>query len=180
VPIGSFATDATVEMICMPQLAVAVRLRTEQSNAGKVPLLAGPIDLVRNGGFIGRTKVSFIAPGEKFELGWGPDSGVRVSHEVEHVEEEPGMLSGWLVRKVREYVRISGLDPAKRKFTLTLRIPVSEIEKVQIAQDLEDTTDKKKADADGFVRWSIDLGPSARQEIELAYAVKRHKDVVGI
>ena len=180
VPIGSFETDAKVESICMPQLAAAVLLRTEQANAGKGPLLAGPIDLVRGGGFVGRTKIAFIAPGERFELGWGPDSGIRVRHEIEHVEEEPGMLSGWLVRKVRERVRISGLDPTRRKFSLTLRIPVSEIEKVQIAQDLEDTTDKTKADADGFVRFEVDLGPSARKEIELAYAIKRHKDVVGI
>src|ERR1051326_6181878 len=119
---------------------------------------------------------TFIAPGETFELGWGPDTGVRVRHDVEHVEEEPGMLSGWLVRTVRESVRISSLDPTKRSFTLTLRIPVSEIEKVQIAQDLGETTDKRKADEDGFVRFGVDLGPSGRKEIELVYAVKRHKD----
>jgi hypothetical protein len=180
VPIGAFETDAKSESICVAQLAAAVVLRTEQTNAGKGALLAGPVDLVRRGGFVGRTKISFVAPGETFELGWGPDPGVRVRRETEEVEEEPGMLSGWLVRTVRERVRVSGLDASRRTFTLTLRIPVSEIEKVQIAQDLSETTGKTKADADGFVRWSIDLPPSGRREIELRYAVKRHKDVVGI
>jgi hypothetical protein len=103
-----------------------------------------------------------------------------VRHDVEHVEEEAGMLSGWLVRNVRETVRVSVLDPSRRKFALTLRIPVSEIEKVQIAQDLEETTDKCKADSDGFVRWELDVPSNGRKEIELVYVIKRHKDVVGI
>lgn len=180
VPVGAFETDAKVEAICMPQLAEAVILRTEHANAGKVPLLAGPVDLVKSGGFVGRTKIPFIAPGESFELGWGPDPGIRVRHDVENVEEEPGMLSGWLVRKVRETVHVSVLDPSRRKFALTLRIPVSEIEKVQIAQTLDETTGERKADSDGFVRWDMDIPPNGREEVELAYDIKRHKDVVGI
>jgi len=180
VAVGSFETSAKAESICLPQLASAVVLRTEQKNAGSVPLLAGPVDLVRRGGFVGRTKIPFVAPGETFELGWGPDPGVRVHHEVEQVEEEPGMLSGWVVRSVRERVRISALDGTKRTFALTLRIPVSEIEKVQVAQDVAETTGKSRADDDGFVRWNVELPASGRKELELRYAIKRHKDVVGL
>lgn len=180
VPLSSFASKATVELVCMPELAEAAIVRSVQTNGGTGPLLAGPVDLVRQGGFVGRTTCEFIAPGEKFELGWGPDAGVRVHFDTEQVDEEAGMLSGWIARRVRQRVRISALDDAPRTLKVTMREPVSEIEKVQIAHLPKETTDGVKPDADGFVRWDVPVAPRGRKELELAYVLKRHKDVVGL
>ncbi len=180
VPLGEIRCEATQALVCMPQLTAALILRTEQQNRGSTPLLAGPVDLVRNGGFVGRTTLPFIAPGEIFELGWGADPGVRVHLHIEEVEEEPGLLSGRIVRKIRERVRISVLDRKLRTFTVTMRMPVSEIERVEIAQLLRDTTAKTKGDADGFVRFPITLAAHGRQTIDLAYTLERHRDVVGL
>jgi hypothetical protein len=196
-PLGSFDSAAEVESICLPQLAPAVILRSRQPNTAALPVLAGPVDLVRGGGFVGRTKVPFVAAGERFELGWGPDPGVRVRRDVEEVEEEPGILSGWIVRAVRERVYLSVLDDVRRRFSVKMRIPVSEIEKVEIAQDLRETTGAKSADSDGFVVWEVDLGGAsspddapaslsprararARERIHLVHRVKRRRDTTGI
>jgi uncharacterized protein (TIGR02231 family) len=164
----------------MPELVEAAIVRSVQTNAGKQPMLAGPVDLVRQGGFVGRTTCEFVAPSEKFELGWGPDAGVRVHFDTEQVEEEAGMLSGWAARHVRQEVRLSALDDASRTVRVTLREPVSEIEKVQVAHDAKETTDGAKPDADGFVRWDVTLSARGRKELELAYVLKHHKDVVGL
>jgi hypothetical protein len=63
---------------------------------------------------------------------------------------------------------------------LTEAIPVSEIEKVKITVDTKETTDGKKPDADGFVRWSVALPAHGRAKVELRYVVKRHKEVAGM
>jgi uncharacterized protein (TIGR02231 family) len=181
VRLGAFDAVAELESICLPQVTAAVILRSRQRNTSPAPLLAGPVDLVRSGGFVGRTKVPFVAPGERFELGWGPDPGVRVRHEAEEVDEEPGVLSAFLVRRVRERVYLSALDDAERRFAVTMRIPVSELEKVEVVQDTDRTRGAKPADVDGFVTWDIALGRGrARERIELAYRVRRHKDVTGL
>jgi uncharacterized protein (TIGR02231 family) len=180
IPLSSFTSKATVELVCMPELAEAAIVRSVQTNAGATPLLAGPVDLVRQGGFVGRATCEFVAANETFELGWGPDAGVRVHFRTEEVEEEAGMLSGWAQRHVRKEVRISVLDDTRRSLRVTLREPVSEIEKVQLVHDAKETTDAAKPDADGFVRWDVALPARGRKELDLAYTMKRHKDVVGL
>lgn len=78
VPIFSFSSDGSVEYILMPEVACQVILKSEQINTATFPILAGPVDLVRSTEFVGKTSVGFIAPGEKFALGWGPDAAMRV------------------------------------------------------------------------------------------------------
>jgi len=55
--------------------------------------LAGPVDLIRENGFVGRTSVLFIAAGERFELGWGPDAELRVKRHSESKQEKSRRLS---------------------------------------------------------------------------------------
>jgi hypothetical protein len=181
VPTLAMETKSTSSLVAYPELAEAVLVRAVQTNGGSAPLLAGPVDLVRESGFVGRTKLPLIAAGERFELGFGPDPHVRVRREVETVDEEAGLLpSNWIGRSHRVRVHLSNLDTTARKIEVTERVPVSEIEKVEITFDEKKTTPKAKPDEDGFVKWTVDLPARGRASLELRYVVKRHKDVVGI
>ena len=40
--------------------------------------------------------------------------------------------------------------------------------------------DLRLPDADGFVRWLVELDPMGREAIRLRYTLRRHGDVVGI
>lgn len=180
VPLFSFETDASTELSMMPALAPVALVKTTQTNTAKQPILAGPVDLVLESGIVGRTQVLFVASGETFELGWGPDPGVRARRSVEELDEEPGALSSWLSRAHRVTVHVSNLDATSRTIAVTEAIPVSEIEKVKITVDTKETTDGKKPDADGFVRWSVALAAHGRAKVELRYVVKRHKEVTEV
>ncbi|MCA9700953.1 MAG: mucoidy inhibitor MuiA family protein, partial [Myxococcales bacterium] len=72
VPIFDFRSPAEVALVCVPERVPAVLLRSRHGNSAKAPLLAGPVDLVRNSGLVGRSSLLYVAPGERFELGWGP------------------------------------------------------------------------------------------------------------
>jgi hypothetical protein len=181
VPTLSMETKAKPTLVAYPELAQAVLVRAEQTNAGATPLLAGPVDLVRESGFVGRTKIALIASGERFELGFGPDPHVRLRREVETVDEEAGLLpSSYVGRSHRVRVHLSNLDDRPRKIDVTERIPVSEIEKVEVHFDEKKTTPRATPDADGFVRWQVDLAARGRTTLELRYVIRRHKDVVGL
>jgi uncharacterized protein (TIGR02231 family) len=181
VPTVSMQTKATSSLVAYPELAEAVLVRAEQTNSGKSPLLAGPVDLVRESGFVGRTKLPLIAPNERFELGFGPDPHLRVRREVEWVDEDPGLLpTSFIGRSHRVRVHLSNLDDRPRKLTVTERIPVSEMEKVEIVFDEKKTTPRAKPDADGFVRWEVDLAARAQTTLSLRYVLRHHKDVVGL
>jgi len=173
----AFDVDCEESLFCAPELEEAVLRKTTQTNQGARPLLAGPVDLVSNGGFVGRTSILFVAPGERFELGWGPDPALRVHRDREDSEETVKLLSNWRATDRKIVDKLSNLGPEPRRIEIVERVPVSELDKVKIELD-EDATGRR-ADADGFVRWTIALPPFGRDRAVLRYTVKRHADVSG-
>jgi hypothetical protein len=57
------------------------------------------------------------------------------------------------------------------------RVPVSEIEKVQISVDASATTGAKQPDKHGFIEWELQLAAYGRDHVELRYSTKKHSDV---
>ncbi|HET6612242.1 MAG TPA: mucoidy inhibitor MuiA family protein [Kofleriaceae bacterium] len=180
VHLAAFTGDATVERVAYPEQAPAVVLKSTQQNRGSIPLLAGPVDLVRKSGFVGRTSILFVAPGERFALGWGPDADLRVSREVEVIEEKSRMLTAWTQRQTRIRVRLSNLGGARHTLTVVERIPVSEIEKVKIEVDPAGVTDRIVPDDRGFLSWTVDLAAFGHHRLEATYLLKKHDDIKGL
>ena len=164
----------------MPELAEAVVLKSSHVNRSQLPILAGPVDLVREGGFVGRSSLLFIAPGENFAIGWGPDGALRVQRTVELAKEDRGVMSSWTNQAHLVKVKISNLGAQERTVVVTERVPVSEIEKLRIEVDAGATSERQKPDSNGFIRWRLELPAFGRKTIELRYVVRKHGDVVGI
>jgi len=170
-------SEARESLFCVPELDTTVLRKTEQTNRATRPILAGPVDLLRSGGFVGRTTILYVAPEEQFELGWGPDPSLRVHRETDETEEESKLLSSWYRSERKVVDKLSNLGPDTKLVELVERVPVSEIEKVKIEVDQKKTG--RDADTDGFVRWDVRLEPFGRERIELRYVVNRHSDVSG-
>jgi uncharacterized protein (TIGR02231 family) len=180
VRLGSFRTDAELELCAFPELSHTVLLKSTQENRAAAPLLAGPVDLLRDSGLCGRTSIRYVAPGERFELGWGPDADLRVSRESEALDEKSRMLSAWSVRRTLVRIKLSNLGGESRRVTVTERLPVSEVEKVRISVDPERVTGRRRPDENGFLRWPVALEPFGREELELVWELRRHEDVTGV
>ncbi|MEZ4454570.1 MAG: DUF4139 domain-containing protein [Nannocystaceae bacterium] len=180
VPLFEFTAPAKIEHVLMPELAAAVILKSTQQSAAPHPILAGPVDLVRRGGFVGRTSILFIAPQERFSLGWGPDGAIRVLRELDQTQEEARMLSSWVSVDHKITLRLSNLGDEPRAIHVTERVPVSEIDKVKIEVDAAKTSERKTPDAEGMIEWDVALGPFERKKLELRYVVRRHGDVTGL
>lgn len=180
VPLMTFTSPAALEYVLTAELAEAVILKTAHVNRSQQPILAGPVDLVRGGGYVGRTSLLYIAPGENFAVGWGPDGAVRVQRSVTQAKEERGMLSGWVSQVNSVELRLSNLGPGERTVQVTERVPVSEIDKVKIEVDAAATTERAKPDVNGLVRWKVELPGFGRVRLSLGYIVRKHGDVVGI
>jgi uncharacterized protein (TIGR02231 family) len=173
VRLATFTSEAETELISFPELAPAVLLRSTQHNRGAAPLLAGPVDLLRSSGLVGRTSILFIAPGEKFELGWGPEADLRVSREVEELDEKSRMLGTRNERDTIVRVRLSNLGATPRKVAITERVPVSELEKIRIDVDLDHTTGRRRPDEHGFLRWTVDLPAFGHDTVDLRWQLRK-------
>jgi len=194
VRLGGWTTPVEASRVAYPELAAAVTLRTRQVHTGTVPLLAGPVDLVREGGFTGRTSVLYVAPGERFVLGWGADPALRLHRSHLEKYEEAGVLSSWSQTRHRIAIRLSNLGPVARTVVVTERIPVSELtDKVEIVlrsaeawqledddgarRDLTPRVTARTLGDDGMVSWTVELPPHQRRAIAHEYLVKQHTSV---
>jgi uncharacterized protein (TIGR02231 family) len=180
VRLGSFESDADVGLVAMPELSPCVFVRAEPRNAGAGPILAGPVDLVRKSGLVGRTSVLYIAAGERFELGFGPDADLRVKRDEQTSNDESRLLSSWISRKHEIALRLSNLGARTRTIEVKERIPVSEIDKVEIELDARATTGGRRPDEHGRITWTVKLPPRGRERLDLVYTLRKHEDVVGI
>lgn len=179
-PVATATAAATASLVAVPELAEAVVLRTEQVHPGPGPLLAGPVELVRDHGAAGRTSTRFIAPGERWALAWGPEPDLRVTREAHEVAEAPSGLTGRQTTRRTVTVRLSNLGPAERLVEVTERVPVSEVDEVVVEVDRRATAPAAQADADGFVRWLVRLAGHGHAELRLAYTVTRTRSVTGL
>ncbi|MGH9886808.1 MAG: DUF4139 domain-containing protein, partial [bacterium] len=61
-----------------------------------------------------------------------PEADVRAHRTETRERDEAGLLGGWNVQTVRVAVRLSNLGPEPREVTVTERVPISEVEQVEV------------------------------------------------
>jgi uncharacterized protein (TIGR02231 family) len=165
--------SAKVDRVLFPEIATAAHLRATLTLSGGGPLLAGPVQVARGKSLVGRSKVGYVGAGEPFELGFGPDDGVRV-RRAQDEERDTAMLGAQRLRRtVRVY--LSNLSGEVRRALVTERVPVSEIDDVEIA--INDATGWQ-IDDDGFARVEVTLPPRATQTLKLVYEIRASSKVL--
>lgn len=180
VHLAQYESKASASWVAFPERDLAVISRSRHEHGGTTPLLAGPVDLVGQSGPVGRTTTLFVAPGEAFELGWGPSTDIRVHREVTRKEGKSKMLSSWIRSTHRVELKLSNTGPTETKVEVTERVPVSEVSQVEIEVDAKGTTEGVTPDQDGFIRWNVTIPAHGQRTLELAYTVSKKEGVRGI
>ncbi|WP_084725853.1 mucoidy inhibitor MuiA family protein [Streptacidiphilus melanogenes] len=174
VALGGATAAASVELSCAPELAPVVVRTVRFRHTSVEPLLSGPVDLVRRGGFVGRAELRFTAPGATAEIGFGSEDTFRAARSVTETRET-GALTGRSVRGREVGVTLSRFAPPDAgpvRVVVRERIPVSEVSGVEIRVDKERTAPPPDAvDADGIVRWELTLAPDERRTLLLRYDI---------
>lgn len=179
VPVFSFEGPAEVDRIARPERSTLVHLRSKQANGAKHPILAGPLELLRESGYVGRGEVGFVAPGERFTIGWGADDAVRVRREASQ-EREVARLTGKQTITTKVELSLSNLDAVPVSFTLEERIPVSEVEQVTVEVDPKLTSPPARPDAQGIVAWQVQLPARGTKKVTLVHRLLAASSVKGL
>jgi uncharacterized protein (TIGR02231 family) len=191
VSVGSLQTTAQVSLVAIPLRSPWVHVRARFVNPGPAPLLAGPVDLIMASGYVGRGELPFVAAGEKAYLGFGPDADLRVHRTETRERDDAGVLGSWNVQTVRVAVRLSNLGTHKREIAVTERIPISEVEQVEVHASAADAymldegdeitqVTARAFDDRGLVTWAVELAPRGRRAVTLEYKVKSQRGVAGV
>ncbi|MGK4580403.1 mucoidy inhibitor MuiA family protein [Kitasatospora sp. HPMI-4] len=184
VPLTVFTAAASTGLACAPELSPLVSRVVGFRNGAGHALLAGPVDLVRGGGFTGRAQLCFTAPGAPAELSFGSSDDYRVVRETEETRGSTGLdRRTVLTRTVRLHLsRFSGPgERGEQVVTVRERIPVSEISAVGVRLRGDACSPAPDGpDAEGVVRWDVVLPPGGRRTVTLVYEVSAAARVAGL
>jgi hypothetical protein len=196
--VSRFRVDAELDLVAVPLRSSWVHLRARLGNprGAAAPLLAGPVDLIMASGYVGRSEIGFVAPGEQFALGFGPEADVRVHRSETRERDDAGLLGGWNVQTVRIAVRLSNLGTQPRQVVVTERVPISEVDQVEVQTSppeayrlgLDDQPRgedviqvmARTIDDRGLVSWSVELPPLGRRAVGLEYKIRSQRGVAGV
>jgi uncharacterized protein (TIGR02231 family) len=178
IPLFTFDAEANTSLVAFPELEPKAFLRSLQRNTATFPVLAGPVELLRDNGFVGWTQVMFVAPGEEFQLSFGPDDAIRITRQ-EKSESDLREADKWTVHAQHVTLYLSNLSGGPKHLEVTERIPVSEIEQVKVELNKKKTTGKPAADAHGFLAWKVELAPNSQEKLDLFFTVSTAPGVQG-
>lgn len=179
VPVSTFTSPAETSLMVMAEVDDKAFLKAVASHQGKDPLLAGPVELLRQSGFVGTTRTLFVAPGEKFQLGFGPDDDVRVQRTVE-TKEVVDEVDKWRRRTQSITIYLSNLGGEAKQLEIVERLPVSEIEHVKVTLVSDKTSGAPVLDNDGLLRWNMELAPRGRLRLGLTWVIAFAPGVTGL
>ncbi|MFD7082691.1 mucoidy inhibitor MuiA family protein [Streptomyces sp. NPDC059918] len=184
VPLSAFTAPARSEYACSPELSPLVTRVVRFGNGSGHALLAGPVDLVRTGGFGGRGTLDFTAPGAPVVLAFGSCDDHSVVREAEESRTTAGITQRTVVtRTVRVHLsRFSApAEEGERVVVVRERIPVPEVSAVEVRLLKEACSPGPDAvDADGIARWEVGLPPGGRRTVTLVYELSASAKVAGI
>ena len=175
IEVGRLTVEATIDRVLFPEIARVAHLRATATLTRGGPLLAGPVRIARGQSLIGRARLDFVGKGEPFEIGLGTDDGVRVRRSRTD-QRETTPVTG--TQKIKRAVKVflSNLSSEARRVVVTERLPVSEIDDVEIT--LTTPGGFRNEGHDGFLLREVELGPNATQTLEFAYELRASSKVV--
>jgi uncharacterized protein (TIGR02231 family) len=177
-----YAPDLLIRVA--PAIDTSAYLQARIVNAEDAPLLPGAVNIVRDGEFVGVSRIGLVAPGDSTDLGFGVDDRVRARRDpVKRKENEPSWIGSTRTEQ-REYkTTLKNLHPFAVKVNVVDRIPISENSAIVVEQGPATTppTDKAVDNKRGVMGWTFDLAPNAEKAITLAWRTKwpADRDVVA-
>lgn len=180
VPLFQFEAKAQLERVCPSELSSLVTVLSRFPNSSGQVLLAGPVDLVRQSGFVGRAQLKFAAPGETVKLAFGSEDGVTVVRELEERIEE-ARLTGRRTTTKKVLLHVSNARPEPAKLVIEERIPVSEVKEVEV-QVLTKACSPAPSTVtkDGIARVELELPPNGTKTAVFSWELSAAAKVAGL
>lgn len=179
-PVTTMTSPASVSVRAWTDITTAALVACQAENRSDLHLLAGPVELIVDGGRVGRSELASVAVGERFDLGFGPEASLRISRRCQRGETTSKALSSWSQRTTTTEVKLSNISADPVTCEVIERVPVSEVTKVEVVVEASKTTASAEPDADGHIRWQITIPAHGTQQIDLVWHLRTQGNVVGV
>ena len=185
VTITSFEADADFVFVATPLLTDYVYLQGQAANNSDTLLLAGTANMYRNGQFAGKGHLGMVPVGKKFIVGFGVESRIQLTRELEDKEKD-SWLGNW-VENYKYRIAMNNYSDQKVKLRLMDRMPYTEDENLGISDfntsyALSGNSKYiRSAKGKGILRWDLTLEPDTFDDsatiVTYEYTLKYDNDM---
>lgn len=183
VTIATQKFDGNLEYVATPKLSETAYLRARLTNSTGAPILGGEVNLFRDGDFVGRSRVNFIAPGAEFDFYLGGDDGVKITRKTLLDKTSKGGLiqKKELVAKKFE-TTVESFKDSPVKVTILDQLPVSQDASVVVSNVQFNPAPGSIDKETGKLEWVLDLKPKEKKVITSEFSVEwpEGKNVPGL
>jgi hypothetical protein len=176
IPLASETFAAEIFHEATPSLDTTAYVRAKVRNTGDRPLLRGPTNIFVGGELVAQGEIETTGPGGEIAFALGADENIRLVRTVTPKTEREGFISKDDVTTYVTKIQIGNYGKRPVSIEVIDQIPKSSHEDVEV--ELVSATPRPKADpdADGVLRWRVDVPAQKTSSIELAYRIKRPAD----
>lgn len=180
VALFEFTSSALVEHVCPAELSSLVFVIARFANTSAQVLLAGPVDLIRDAGLVGRGQLKYAAPGETVKLSFGNEDGLQIVRETDEKTEE-ARLTGRRTTTRKVKLHISNMRSSGAKLIIEERVPVSEVKEVEIQVLTKDCAPAPSTiTRDGIARIELELGAQSTKTAKFSWELSAAAKVSGV
>lgn len=171
--IGVKSFNSQLDYVTTPKLAELAYLRAQLTNTTEYPLLAGEVNLFRDGDFVGKSYVNFIAAGAGFNFYLGVDDAIKVSRKI--ITDQAGE-SGLLSKKktfLRKYeISLENFRNKTQSITVLDQIPILKNEAITLkdVNYLPKPTTVK--DDTGEISWKLQVPAHKKETVQISYQLE--------
>src|ERR1700690_430357 len=177
VPITTITLAAKPEYLAIPKHVLAAFLTDKVTNTSDFPLITGPMNVFLDGTLVASSRIATVMPGEKFDLALGADEGISLKRKLNsRFTEDAGIVSKRPRIPYDFTLTVQNNKKAAVTVSLLDQVPVSRNEKIIVAV-AEPTEDEAKREADGTVKWTLELQPGEKRELPLKFSVEYPSEI---
>jgi uncharacterized protein (TIGR02231 family) len=175
VRLGAHRLEAALTARIAPALDPRAFLTASAAWTDAVPLLPGEASLLRDGVFIGKARLGFVAAGDRAEFGFGVDERIKVERApVRRRDNDP---SGWSATRVQTAdfrTLVTNQHRRPMRIIVVDRLPVSENSAVTVEPLPSNTapSERPAPDQRGILTWSHDYAPGEAREFRLGWRLR--------
>ncbi|MGX1542443.1 DUF4139 domain-containing protein [Streptomyces adustus] len=164
------------EYLCVPAVEQTVYATLVISNATDQALLAGPVEITVDDGFLSTAALPTLAPGGVRRVGLGPAEDIRVTRRTNVHESTAGLRNSTTVLDHRVHVELA--SHLARPVTLEVRerVPVTAEADVRIVENADWTAPEDGTGPDqhapGIRVWRVDLPAGGSVALEGGYEIR--------
>jgi hypothetical protein len=173
IPLASQSFRTAVFHQTTPVLDATAFLHARVRNDGKRPLLRGPATIFGDGELVGVGEIQTTGPGGDIELPLGADQDVRLVRQVVPSTKTTGLIMKSDETIYDVTIQVGNYKKQKLAIEVADQIPRSGRDKVEVKLLGAQPAATGAPDADGVIRWRLELAPGATQTLKLGYRITR-------